>query len=78
VFNDTDVDLLKRCVSSGRVGLQDPSGSLPSLSLTFSEKLGNFIKVFNSDYYSKARLLHLEKVEPETNIIFSPGRHECF
>jgi ABC-type polysaccharide/polyol phosphate transport system ATPase subunit len=78
VFNDTDVDLLKRCVSSGEVGLQDPNGRLPVLSLSFSEKLGNFIKVFNSDYYSKARLLHLEKVESETNVIFSPGKYECF
>ncbi len=78
VFNDVDVDLLKRCISLGNVSLQDPSGKLPVLSLSFSEKLGNFIKVFNSDYYSKARLLHLEKVEPETNVKFSPGRHECF
>lgn len=78
VFNDVDVDLLKRCVSLGDVGLQDPSGKLPVLALSFSAKLGNFIKVFNSDYYSKARLLHLEKVEPETNVIFSPGKYECF
>jgi len=78
VFNDTDVDLLKRCVSSGEIGLQDPGARLPALTLTFSKELGNFIKVFNSDYYSKARLLHLEKVEPETNIIFSPGKYECF
>jgi ABC-type polysaccharide/polyol phosphate transport system ATPase subunit len=78
VFNDTDVDLLKRCISSGQVGLQDPSGRLPTITLSFSKELGNFIKVFNSDYYSKARLLHLEKVEPEINIIFSPGRHKCF
>ena len=78
VFNDTDLDLLKRCISSGEVELQDPSGRLPAVALSFSEKLGNFIKVFNSDYYSKARLLHLEKVEPETNIIFSPGKYECF
>lgn len=78
VFNDADVDLLKRCVSSGEVGLQDPSGRLPTIVLSFSEKLGNFIKVFNSDYYSKARLLHLEKVEPETNVLFSPGKYECF
>ncbi len=77
-FNDTEVDLLQRCVSTGEAGLRDPTGSLPQVSLFFSEKLGNFIKVFNSDHYSKARLLHLEKVEPEINVMFSPGKYECF
>ncbi len=78
VFNDTDMDLLKRCISTGEVGLKDLSGRLPLLSLSFSRGLNNFVKVFNSDYYSKARLLHLEKVEPEANIVFLPGKYECF
>ncbi len=77
-FNDVDVDLLKRCISTGRVGLHDPSGKLPTLSLFFSEKLGNFVKVFNSNSYGKARLLHLERVEPETKVVFSPGKYEVF
>lgn len=77
-FSDVDVDLLKRCVSTGQAGLHDPSGKLPTISLLFSEKSGNFVKVFNSNSYGKARLLHLEKVEPETNVVFSPGKYESF
>jgi ABC-type polysaccharide/polyol phosphate transport system ATPase subunit len=78
LFKDTDVDLLKRCISSGQVGLHDPSGKLPEITVSFSEELGNFAKVFNSDYYNKSRILHLEKVEPEIGVLLAPGRHKCF
>lgn len=77
-FNDMEVDLLQRCVSAGEASLSDPAGRLPQVSLFFPESSGNFMKVFNSDHYSKARLLHLEKVEPEINTVFAPGRYECF
>jgi len=77
-FNDSEADLLQKCVSAGEAGLSDPSGRLPQISLLFPERPGNFIKVFNSDHYSKARLLHLEKVEPEIKSMFSPGKYECF
>jgi len=77
-FEDADVDLLKRCISSGEVGLQDADARMPVLRVSFSKELGNFIKVFNSDYYNKARILHLEKVEAETNALFHPGKYECF
>ncbi|MDD5691786.1 MAG: ABC transporter ATP-binding protein [Candidatus Omnitrophica bacterium] len=77
-FTDREVDLLQRCVWLGPAELSDRAGKLPRVSLFFSEKLDNFVKVFNSDFYSKARLLHVEKVEPEENMVFSPGRHECF
>jgi ABC-type polysaccharide/polyol phosphate transport system ATPase subunit len=77
-FNDTEADLLQRCIPAGEVGLQDPDGRLPVVSLSFSGESGNFLKVFNSNHYSQARLLHLEKVEPEGKTIFSPGQYECF
>ena len=77
-FNDAEVDLLQRCVSTGEAGLRDPADRLPQVSLFFPEKLGNFIKVFNSDHYSKARILDLEKIEPEINAMLSPGKYESF
>lgn len=78
IFNDAEVDLLQRCVPSGEAGLRDPTGRLPQLSLFFPEEAGNFLKVFNSDHYSKARLLHLEKVESEINVMLPAGKYECF
>jgi len=77
-FTDREVDLLQRCAWKAPVTLSEPEAKLPRVSLFFSEGLGNFVKVFNSDFYSRARLLHLEKVQPELNALFSPGRHECF
>ncbi|MBU0547649.1 MAG: ABC transporter ATP-binding protein [Candidatus Omnitrophica bacterium] len=77
-FNDTEVDLLQRCIPMGQVGLQDYDGKLPVVSLSFSEETGNFVKVFNSDCYIKARLIHLEKVESEEKAMFPPGQYECF
>lgn len=77
-FSDTDSDLLKRCVASGEVKLRSSIPDLPSISLSFAEGLGNFVKIFNSDYYNKARILHLEKVEPQARAVFSPGEHNCF
>jgi len=77
-FSDTDSDLLKRCVASGEVKLRSSIAGRPAVSLSFAEGLGNFVKIFNSDYYNKARILHLEKVEPQTHAVFSPGEHDCF
>jgi len=77
-FNDIEVDLLQRCIPAGEAGLQDPEGKLPVLSFSFSKESDNFIKVFNSDHYIKARVVNLERVEPEGEKIFYPGNYECF
>jgi ABC-2 type transport system ATP-binding protein len=77
-FGDAESDLLQRCIPSGSVGLQDPGNALPSVFFSFAAGSGNFVKVFNSDRSVKARILHLEKVEPEAGSVFAPGRYECF
>ncbi len=77
-FNDMEVDLLQRCVPPGEAGLQDSQGKLPSVAVSFSDELGNFLKVFNSDCYARARLIHLENVKPEKEVTFSPGQYRCF
>jgi len=77
-FLEVDSDILQRYIPEGLLGLKDQTTRLPSLSLRFSKELNNFAKIFNSDFCNKARILQIERVEPEQNIKFSPGQYKCF
>jgi len=77
-YYDAEIDLLQRCIPAGRVGLQGADNTLPPVFLSFSQDSGNFVKVFNSDRSLKARILHLERVEPEDGTMFAPGHYACF
>ncbi len=77
-FLETDMDMVQRCIPGGEIGLMSQDGSLPGLSLRFSDEYHNFAKILNSNFYNKARILRIEKVEAEKNSKFSPGRYPCF
>lgn len=77
-FLKDDMVMLQRCIASDIIGLRSPDKNLPDLSLRFSDELGNFGLIFNSGFYNNARILRVDKVEPETNREFSPGNYPCF
>ncbi|MDD5109038.1 MAG: ABC transporter ATP-binding protein [Candidatus Omnitrophica bacterium] len=77
-FFETESDMLQRCVSTGTIGLSGQDDKLPVLSLSFSPNSGNFAKILNSDFYHKARILRIEKIDPEEETIFKPGRYKSF
>lgn len=77
-FLEDRADMFQRCIPDGSFGLESSDTGLPAVVLTFSGALNNFSKIFNSDFYSKARTLEVQRVEPEAQTIFLPGRHACF
>lgn len=77
-FLEVEIDVLQRCIADGTVGLQSRNNQPPALSLKFSKELDNFVKIFNSDFYSKARILRVEKVESEKDTRFLLGEYPCF
>lgn len=77
-FLETESDMLQRCIPDGVIGVSCFEKQLPDLSLAFSQGQGNFAKVLNADFYNKARLLRVEKVEPEEKAVFSPGKYQSF
>ncbi len=77
-FLEEREDVLKRCVSTGAVGLRSPDPKYPSIHLSFSKELNNFAKIFNSDLHHRARILEVARVEPEGTAAFAPGRYSCF
>jgi ABC-2 type transport system ATP-binding protein len=77
-FLEGHKDMLLRCIPDGAIGLQSPSDKFPPLSLIFSKDLNNFAKISNSDFHDRARILLVEKIEPETNVSFAAGSYPCF
>lgn len=77
-FLEIDTDMLQYCIPNGMVGVESEDIRMPVLSLTFSEELNNFAKIFNSDFYDRARMLQVRRVEPEKNIKFLPGEYPYF
>jgi ABC-type polysaccharide/polyol phosphate transport system ATPase subunit len=77
-FLETESDMLQRCIPAGTIGLTSPEKQLPDLNLFFPEKDGNFAKILNADFYHKARLLRIEKINPEEKTIRMPGRYQSF
>lgn len=77
-FLKIEMDMMQRCIPDGIIGLLDSDNRLPALSLSFSRELNNFAKIFNSDNYTRARILRVERVEPERNLKFLPGEYRCF
>lgn len=77
-FLETESDMLQRCIPDGVIGVSCLEKQLPDLSLDFSQGQGNFAKVLNADFYNKARLLRIEKVEPEEKTVFLRGKYQSF
>lgn len=77
-FTDSEIDMAQRCISDGAINLQSANEKLPVISLNVSKGLGNFTKIFNSDFRYKSRIIRLEKVEPEQDIKLLPGDYEVF
>lgn len=77
-FLEIESDMLQRCIPDGVIGVSCLEKQLPDLSLGFSQGQGNFAKILNADFYNKARILRIEKVEPEEKTVFSPGKYQSF
>ena len=77
-FLEVEMDMLQRCIPDGPIGLLCQNNQLPTLFLKFSKELNNFAKILKADFYHKARILRVEKVEPEGETRFLPGKHHCF
>lgn len=78
IFLETEMDMVQKCIPDGEIGLMSQNVQLPTLSIKFSNEFHNFAKIFNSDFYNKARILRIEKVEPEEDIKFPTGQYPCF
>lgn len=77
-FLENELDMLQRCIPDGPVGLQSQNNKYPTLCLKFPKGSDNFAKIFNSDFYNKARILLIAKVQPENNFRFAPGEYLWF
>lgn len=77
-FLDTETDMLQRCIPDGLVGVESEDSHFPLLRLEFTKGPNKFAKIFNSDFYHRARILRIDRVEPEGKIRFRPGRHKLF
>ncbi|MBI4846582.1 MAG: ABC transporter ATP-binding protein [Candidatus Omnitrophica bacterium] len=77
-FEDSEIDLLQRCIPRGSITLTNQQALLPDVSVSFSPELSNFAKIFNSDIYYRARVVRIDKIEPETSVKFPPGQYQSF
>jgi ABC-type polysaccharide/polyol phosphate transport system ATPase subunit len=77
-FLEVPMDMVQRCIPDGTIGLVSHNNQLPGLSLRFSKDLNNLAKIINSNFYNRARLLRVERVESERNTRFLPGRYPTF
>lgn len=75
---ESEVDMVQRCIIDSIIGLQSQNNQCPTISLKFSKGSDNFAKIFNSDFYNRARILRIEKMQAEQNVKFLPGHHPCF
>ncbi|MBN3037903.1 MAG: ABC transporter ATP-binding protein [Candidatus Omnitrophica bacterium] len=77
-FLEGEMDMLQRCIPDGPIGLFAQGNQFPALLLEFSQGLGEFAKIVNSDFYHKARVLRIENIAEETQAKLLPGKHVCF
>lgn len=77
-FIEVEEDMPQRCISYGDIGIKGVNGQAPALVLKFSNELDNFGKIFNSDFYHKARILRVEKINPEIDVKIPPGTYQSF
>ncbi len=78
VFLESETDMTQRCISDGVVGVKSKNDKFPTVYLEFPEELNNFAKIFNSDFYNKARILQIDRVEPEQKTTFGRGKYQYF
>jgi ABC-type polysaccharide/polyol phosphate transport system ATPase subunit len=72
-FLEMCMDMAQRCIPDGAIGLKSEDPRFPAIRLGFSKELENFAKIINSDFYNKARILQIEKVEPENSREYLQG-----
>jgi len=77
-FRETEMDMLQRCLPDGELGFLSQEAKLPALRVKFSNEFHNYAKIMNSNFYEKARLMRIDKVEPERIKKFPPGKYPCF
>jgi ABC-type polysaccharide/polyol phosphate transport system ATPase subunit len=77
-FLESEIDVIQRCIPDGSIGILSQNNQLSTLSLKFSGDSNTFAKIFNADFYHRARILRIEKVESEEKARFSPGKFSCF
>lgn len=77
-FQESTMDMAQRCISGGEIGLKSLDTRLPAVYLQYNRQSGNFGKILNSDFYDKARILRVERVESEQLSRFSPGNYPSF
>ncbi|MDD5771474.1 MAG: hypothetical protein PHO81_04480, partial [Candidatus Omnitrophica bacterium] len=77
-FRETEMDMLQICLPGGSLSLFNQDGLLPALHMRFSSEFHNYAKIMNSNFYEKARLMRVDKVEPEKANKFTPGKYPCF
>ena len=78
VFSKEHMDMLQRCIVDDVIGIQSEDERFPSISLKLPATQSIFGRVLNSDLYQKARMVNVEKIEPEANVQLPPGQHHCF
>lgn len=77
-FLEIPTDIFQKCIPDGAVGLSSRDIRFPDISLKFSRDINNFAKILNSDFHNKARILRINKVEPEERVRFLAGEYQCF
>lgn len=77
-FLEIEVDVLQKCIPDGIIGMRSLDDRFPAISLKFSKDLNNFAKIFNTDFYNRARSLRIDRVEAEDKMRFQKGEYACF
>ncbi len=76
-FLETGVDAAQRCIGDGAVGVYSGNKQFPALTVRFSKALNNFAKIMNADFNERARIVRIQRVEPEKEVLHSPGTYPC-
>ncbi len=77
-FRESEMDMLQICLPEGELGLSVPEAQLPELNVKFSNLSHNYAKIINSNFYDKARIMRIDKVDPERANKLSVGTYPCF
>lgn len=77
-FHEMEVDVLQKCIPDGVIGVQSFNDKFPAISMKFASDLNNFAKIISTDFYNRARMLRIDRVESENNIRFAKGVYPCF
>ncbi|MFA5119264.1 MAG: ABC transporter ATP-binding protein [Candidatus Omnitrophota bacterium] len=76
-FLEAGVDVVQRCIGDGAVGVTSENKQFPSLTIRFSKGLNNFAKIMNADFNERSRIVRVQRVEPEKELLHSPGIYPC-